>query len=167
MLNKIASFALIFALTAISFQTAFAKSSNDWGKVTNLKNREIAVQTIGGQTVFGILNSVTDNEIGLQVAEKSFLSSQLKSFQRSEIKKVWSAELHVGERNTGKGAAIGAGIGAAAGVATVVSIVKSGNGDGLESLAIPFYAIIGGGIGAVAGFFAKKGHKKKALVYEM
>jgi hypothetical protein len=164
MLNKIASFALILALTTISFQTAFAKSSNDWNSVVGLLNKDIAVQETGGQTTFGILRSANDNEIVIEVAEKYTLSSQPKTVLRSEVRKVWRAELRFGGRNTGKGAAIGAGAGV---VAAAISISKPENrGDGQAVLAIPVYTFLGAGIGAIVGFFAKKGHKKMALVYE-
>jgi hypothetical protein len=166
MLNKIASFTLIFVLTTISFQAAFAKSSNDWNGIIPLVNQEIAVQTNNGQTVFGRLNSANENEIVLQIADKSGYSGQSQTISRNDIKKIWRAELRFGGRSTGKGAAIGAGIGAGIGLISLISNAKSDNPDGQAGVAVPFYAIIGGGIGAVAGFFGKKGHKKKALVYE-
>ncbi len=164
MLNKIASFALILVLTTISIQTAFAKSKGDWSSVINLVNQEIAVKTDNGQTVFGKLSSVNENEIVLQVADKSGYSGQSQTISRTSIKKIWRAELRFGERNTGKGAAIGAGAGV---VAAVIYIKKPENrSDGQASLAIPVYTILGAGIGAVGGFFVKKGHKKNSLVYE-
>ncbi len=164
MLNKIASFALILVLTTISFQAAFAKSSNDWSSVIGLLNKDVAVNETGGQTVFGKLSSVNENEIVLQVADKSGYSGQSQTILRTNIKKIWRAELRFGERNTGKGAAIGAGAGV---VAAVIYIKKPENrSDGQASLAIPVYTILGAGIGAIGGFFVKKGHKKKSLVYE-
>jgi hypothetical protein len=163
-LNKIASFALIIGLITISFQTAFAKSSNNWNGVIGLKNTYIAVNETGGQTTFGLLRSVNDTEIMIDVAEKDRLSGQMKTISRNDVKKVWRAELRFDERYLGAGAAIGAGAGA---VAAAISINKPENrGDGQAVLAIPVYTFLGAGIGAIAGFFAKKGHKKKALVYE-
>jgi hypothetical protein len=166
MLNKIASFALILVLTTISFQTAFAKSSNDWNSVVGLINNEIAVKETGGQTTFGILRSANDNAIVIEVAEKGTLSGQMKTILRSEARKVWHAELRFGERSTGKGAATGAGVGAGIGLIVLISSAKSDMPDGQAGVAVPVYAILGAGIGAVAGFFSKKGHKKKGLIYE-
>jgi hypothetical protein len=166
MLNKIASFALILALTTISFQTAFAKSSNDWKSVINLVNQEVAAQTNNGQTVFGKLSSANENEIVLQVADKSDYSGQSQTILRNEIKKIWRADLRFGERSTGKGAAIGAGVGAGIGLISLIINAKSDNPDGQAGVAVPVYGILGAGIGAVGGFCSKKGHKKRALIYE-
>jgi hypothetical protein len=166
MLNKIASFALILVLTTISVQTAFAKSSKDWNSVINLVNQEVAVKTDNGQTVFGRLSSANENEIILQVTDKSGYSGQSQTILRNETKKIWRADLRFGERSTGKGAAIGAGVGAGIGLIALISSAKSDMPDGQAGVAVPVFAILGAGIGAVAGFFSKKGHKKRALVYE-
>ncbi len=164
MLNKIASFALILVLTTISIQPAFAKSSNDWNDVIRLVNTDVAVQETGGNAIFGTLLLANENEITLQVVGKNLVSNQSQTILRTNVKKVWRAELRFGERNTGKGAAIGAVAGV---VAAVIYIKKPENrSDGQAALAIPVYTILGAGIGAIGGFFVKKGHKKKALVYE-
>jgi hypothetical protein len=171
MLNKIASFALIIGLITISFQTAFAKSSNDWNSVINLGNQEVAVQTDGGQTLFGKLSSANENEIVLQVVDKSGNSVQSQTILRSSVKKVWRAELRNGDRNTGKGAAIGAGVGAVTlGTIFVVLQTKEGDSAGGKTIGAGIGALLGAmlgvGPGAIVGFLSKKGHKKKELIYE-
>jgi hypothetical protein len=171
MLNKIASFALIIVLTTISFQAAFAKSSNDWSSILPLVNQEVAVQTNNKQTVFGKLSSANENEIVLQVVDKSGYSGQSQTILRNDIKKIWRAELRNGDRNTGKGAAIGAGVGAVAlGTIFVVLQTKEGDSAGGKTIGAGigalFGAMLGVGPGAIVGFLSKKGHKKKALVYE-
>jgi hypothetical protein len=171
MFNKIASFTLIIVLTTISFQTALAKSSGDWNSVINLANQEVAVQIDGGQTLFGRLNSANDIEIMMQVVDKSGNSGQTQTISRSSIKKVWQAELRNGDRNTGKGAAIGAGVGAVT-LGTIFIILQTKEGDPIGGKAVGagigalFGAMLGVGPGAIVGFLSKKGHKKKALVYE-
>ncbi len=171
MLNKIASFALILGLTTIGIQTALAKSPNDWNRVIILVNQEVAVQETNGQTVFGKPSSVNENEIVLQIADKSGYSGQSQTISRNEIKKLWRAELRFGERNTGKGAAIGAGVGAVT-LATIFIIAQTKEGDsaGGKTVGAGIGAIFGAALGivpgAVVGFFSKKGHKKKSLVYE-
>jgi hypothetical protein len=171
MLNKIASFALILVLTTISFQTAFAKPSNDWNSIISLVASDVAIQETSGQTTFGTLNTVNETEIVMQVAGKSVVSSQLKTIPRTSVKKVWRAELRFGERNTGKGAAIGAGVGAATlAIIFVAAQTKEGDSTAGKTVGAGIGAIFGAALGvvpgAVVGFFSKKGHKKKALVYE-
>jgi hypothetical protein len=171
MLNKIASFALILGLTTIGIQTAFAKSPNDWNSVIILVNQEVAVQETNGQTVFGKPSSVNENEIVLQIADKSGYSGQSQTISRTNIKKIWRAELRFGERNTGKGAAIGAGVGAVTLAAIfIIAQTKEGDSAGGKTIGAGIGAVFGAALGivpgAVVGFFSKKGHKKKSLVYE-
>ncbi len=167
MFKKITSFTLISVFCLVGLQTAFAKSLNDWNSVVNLVNREVAIKTTGGQTTFGQIKSVNAGELVLLLAGKVVLTNQEKTFARSEIKKIWLAELRSEERNTGKGAAIGAGIGGVIGIIPIISAGKNGTGDGIEFLAVPIFAAFGAGIGALAGFFSKKGHKKRDLIYQM
>jgi hypothetical protein len=172
MLKKIISATLlVVTLLGINFQTAFAKSKGDWSQVVLSANNEIAVKTINGETVFGKLTSANDTEIIVQIADKKELTNQTRTFQKSEIKKVWIAELK-SRGGLGKGAATAVGAAAGAGVGAGVGVViLSTNGNGLnDEYAIPvilFTSVIGAGAGAVAGFFAGKGgHKKKELIYE-
>ena len=97
MLKKfISAILLVVTLLGINFQTAFAKSTGDWSRVTTLVNNEIAVKTVGGDTVFGKLTSANETEIFVQIADKKALTNQTTKFQRSEIKKLWLAELNLG-----------------------------------------------------------------------
>lgn len=170
MLKKIISATLLsVTLLGINFQTAFAKSKGDWSQVISSANNEIAVKTFNGETVFGKLNSANETEIIIQIADKKELTNQTRTFQKSEIKKVWLAELKsrggIGKAAaTGIGAAAGAGVGAGAGIILLKSTGGSDSGD----LIILGTTAIGAGAGAVLGFLAGKGgHKKKDLIYEI
>jgi hypothetical protein len=172
MLKKIISATLlVVTLLGINFQTAFAKSKGDWSSIATQVTGEVAVKTVNGETVFGKLTSANDTEIIVQIADKKQLTSQTRTFQKSEIKKVWIAELK-SRGGLGKGAATGIGAAAGAGVGAGVGVaVLSANGSGLnDEYAIPvilFTSVIGAGAGAVAGLLAGKGgHKKKELIYE-
>jgi hypothetical protein len=169
MLQKfISATLLVITLLGINFQTAFAKSKGNWSEVVASANNEIAVKTVGGDTVFGKLTSANDTEIVVQIADKNELTSQTRTFQKTEIKKVWLAELK-SRGGLGKGAAtgIGAAAGAGVGAGIGVAIIGGKDQDGAEGLIIFTTAAIGAGAGAVAGFLAGKGgHKKRDLIYE-
>jgi hypothetical protein len=171
MLKKLISATLlVVALLGINFQTVFAKSTGDWSQVISSANNEIAVKTVNGQTVFGKLTSANDTEIVVQIADKKELTNQTQTFQRSEVKKVWLAELKLGGglgrgASTGIGAAVGGGVGAGIGVAL---LGKNGLNDEFASLVILTTTVVGAGAGAVVGLLAgKSGHKKKDLIYEL
>jgi hypothetical protein len=169
MLKKLISATLlVVTLLGINFQTAFAKSKGDWSQVISSANNEIAVKTTSGETIFGKLTSANDTEIIAQIADKKELTNQTRTFQKSEIKKVWLAELK-SRGGLGKGAATGIGAAAGAGVGAGVGLILVGkDGDEYAGLIIFTTSAIGAGAGAVAGFFAGKGeHKKKDLIYEV
>ena len=126
--------------------------------------QEIAVQTRDGKTNFGFLRAVTDGEIKVQIAGKKNLAATETVFDRQNVRKVWRATLRFGGRNIGKGALIGAGAGAGIGA---VGAAAANDDDGLAFAAVPLFALYGAGIGAVAGIFVKKSHKKGELVYSV
>ncbi len=169
MLQKfISAIILVVTLLGINFQTAFAKSKGDWSQVVASANNEIAVKTTNGETVFGKLTSANETEIIVQIADKKELTTQTRTFQKSEIKKVWIAELK-SRGGLGKGAATGIGAAAGAGVGAGVGAILLGSTGGSDYYGLIIFttSVIGAGAGAVAGFFAGKGgHKKKELIYE-
>jgi hypothetical protein len=173
MLKKVISSALlVVTLLGINFQTAFAKSKGDWSQVVSSANNEIAIKTVGGETVFGRLTSANETEIIVQIADKKELTNQTITFGKAEVKKVWRAELRLGGgMSRGKAAAIGLGAGAGVGAGIGVGILY-GNGSNVNDEYAPavilFTAVIGAGAGAVAGLLAgRSGHKKKDLIYEL
>lgn len=158
---------LILSIIFISNNFVSAQSKNDWSSVKNSVNQEVAVKT-GSSVIYGIIKSVNTNGLVLQVEGSKNLTQEEKQISRSEIRKIHRALLFVNDRNTAKGVLIGAGVGA---VALGVPAVASGKGDdavndGLAGAAFFLGAIGGAAVGGVAGFFTKKKHKKRDLIYK-
>lgn len=166
MKTKITSTVLVIILSLVGLPNIFAQN-NDWEGVKKLNNQEIAVEKTNGEKVFGLLNSVDDTEITIQIADKNEVSNTKTTIGKGEIKKLWLATLHFGKRNTAKGALIGAGVGAAVGVGVYAVTKNAEDADGLEILVVPVVVIAATGLGAVVGFFSKKGHKRGKLIYRV
>lgn len=162
---KILTVICLCAVFSLCFQTSFGRQKGDWNSLSNFLNQEIAVQTRDGKTSFGFLRVVSDNEIKVQIAGKKNLAATETAFDRQTVRKVWRANLRFGGRNIGKGALIGAGAGA--GIGAIGAATAKDNDDGLAFAAVPIFALYGAGIGAVAGIFVRKSHKKGALVYSV
>ncbi|MCO6511341.1 MAG: hypothetical protein J5I65_11180 [Aridibacter famidurans] len=161
MQSRYASGILVVVLLIASSAATLAQTdpqTGDWSALSGYSGREIAVKPEKGKTVFGILRSADDS--GLEVVNAD---GQVKSFTKAEVEKVWLARLK-GSRNTGKGAAIGGGVGAGIGLATLLG--SRDDGDGQAAVAVPVLAIMGAGIGAVAGFFSRSKNKKEELIYK-
>lgn len=161
---KILSLFLIFILFSLSSQTTFAQK-NSWDSIKGFVTQEIAIKKQNGDILFGRLDSVNDKEIVIQIANKNDLTTNNLTLNKTEVEKVWEATLRFKERNTAKGTLIGAGVGAAIGVAITVSSTKKPDSDGLEALSIPIIMLPAAGLGAIIGFFSKKGHKRGKLIY--
>jgi small nuclear ribonucleoprotein (snRNP)-like protein len=142
-----------------------AKPKGSWDAVKALTNRSIAVKTTKGETYYGLLNSADDAGIAVQVAAKEDFTPQEISLRRNEVQKVWHAKLRFGESNIAKGAWIGTGVGFAATVITLSAVAGSENAD--RAVGAVWFPFLGAGIGAVAGVFWKKKHKKQELVYSI
>ncbi len=142
-----------------------AKPKGDWDAVKALANKSIAVKTTNGETHYGLLQSADDAAILVQIAGKEDFTPQEISLRREEVQKVWHAKLRFGESNVAKGAWIGAGLGFAATVITLSAVAGQENAD--RALGAVWFPFLGAGIGAVAGVFWKKKHKKQELVYSI
>ena len=142
-----------------------AKPKGNWNAVKELTKTSISVRTKIGGTYYGLVQSVDDNAITLQLAGKEDFMPQEVVFRRTDIEKVWAAKLRFAERNIAKGALIGAGAGLGAAFITALVYAKTNPGDPPVGVgAFPFY---GAGIGAIAGMFWKKKHKKQELIYSI
>ena len=163
MKNKLSGVFLIFSVLWSAFLPAFAQSNN-WESVRTLTGVKVMVQTTSGETIFGRIKSANNLEIGLQIAGAENYELNETNFGKSEIKKVWLAEIRFGERNMGKGALIGVGVGSAVGFGLFwANRYKSST----ASVAVPVSGITGAGLGALVGFFVKKGHKKGKMIYSV
>jgi len=128
-------------------------AQNDWDVVKSITpGYEITVDTRAGMRFKGVMSSVTDSSVTINVNKKRI------NFDKSEIKKVYQ---HVeGKRSKSilKGVIIGAALAAAS---LGVSMVALDDVEGAElAQGIGFYALIGGGLGALY-----KG-TKRVLIYE-
>jgi len=142
-----------------------AKPKGDWGAVKVALGHSIAVKTTNGETYYGLLRSADDTNIVVQVAGKDDFTGQEISFRRKEIQKVWRAKLRFGERNIAKAGWIGAGVGAVTTVVTLTAVAGKENAD--RALVSVWFPFIGAGIGAIAGAYWKKKHKKQELLYSI
>ena len=163
MFRKLISVLAISSILLVSSIFVFAKASNDWTVVESLVNQEIAMKS-KGKMKYGIVKSVDTDSLVLQLAGKKSLTQNESTINKDEIKKIWRATLFVNNRRAGKGALIGAGIGAGAGTIFITTNISDGDG---QSGAVPVVgAIYGAAIGGAIGFFVKKKHKRRDLVYK-
>ncbi len=155
----------LLLMTQIAATTA-AKQKGDWNYVKALVNTSIAVKTKDGDTHFGLLQSVDDAGLEVQIAGHDDFTPQRIGLRRDEIARVWTAKLRFSEKHVGKGALVGAGAGL--GVAYLIALVlyaKRSDDPAIGLAAFPLYgAVIGGVIGKL---FWKKKHKKHELVYSV
>ena len=164
MLRKFSSLFLFVSFLSFSAMPGFAKAIGTWNDVKSLIDQEIAVKNSRGRVTYGILRKADDSMITLQKAGKKSLTNANSSFPKNDVRKVWRASLYVDKRRTAIGAAIGAGAGLGGGLIYVNS--DSAAGDGQAGIAAAYLIVIGAGVGALAGYFSKKKHKKTELVYK-
>ena len=166
MLKKSFSFLLLVSIVCISSNFVLAQSRNDWAAVERSVNQEVAVKISGG-TIYGIIKSADADKLVLQVAGDKSLTQEERTVSRNDIRQIRRALLFVNDRNTAKGALIGAGVGALAlGIPAVAQKDDFGTGASLAGAAFLLGAIGGAAVGGVAGFFTKKKHKKRDLIYQ-
>jgi hypothetical protein len=163
MFKNLLSFLLICSIILISNNFAPAQTRGSWADIQKLVNREIAVKTRTGKTIYGILKSAGDSGIKFQAAEKKGVGTNETFLAQNEIEKIWRANLFINRRKTAKGALIGAVIGSAAMGGIAVGQIDD---DPLAGAGFIIGAIPGALVGGTIGFFSKKKHRKTALVFE-
>ena len=157
---------LLSLLLAIQLApAALAKSKGDWNAVKAFANHSVAVSTTSGETHFGLLQTVDDISLELQIAGSDDFTGQEIAIPRAEVLKVWRATLRFGQKNVGKGALIGAGAGL--GIAFITAGVFAAQHSDDPPVGLGAFPIYGAGAGAFAGKFWRKGHKKESLVYSV
>ncbi len=142
-----------------------AKPKGDWNAVKASANRSVAVRSKSGETYYGLLKRADDAGIEILIAGHDDFTQQQIGLRREEVEKVWLAKLRFGQKNVGKGALIGSGAGL--GVAYLTALALSGGDSSDAPIGLGFFPIYGAGIGAVAGRFWKKSHKKQTLIYSV
>ncbi len=163
MFNKFISLLAIISIFPLSAFSLYGQTKNVWAAVENLAGQEVAVKTRNGKMHYGIVKASDSDKIVLQIAGKKRLSQDEMTFEKSEVKKIWRALLFVNDRNTGKGALIGAGVGT---VTIGVPALAEGSDDGLHGAGLFLGAIGGAAAGGIVGFFTRKKHKKRDLIYK-
>jgi len=165
MLKNCLSSLAICSVILLSNNFVFAQKLGDWGNIQNLVNQEIAVKVRAGKTIYGILRSVNDTGIKLQAAEKRVVSSNETVVSRSEIEKIWHANLFVNERRTGTGTLIGSVVGSV-GMGGIALATAEGDEKAYAPAGFILGALPGALVGGTIGFFAKKKHKRGVLVFQ-
>ena len=141
-----------------------AKQTGDWNVIKTLVKTSIAVKTTNGDTYFGLLQTIDDAGLEIQIADSDDFIPQEIGLRREEVEKVWIARLRFGQKHVGKGALIGAGAGLGAAFLTALAMHDSGD----APVGAGVFPIYGAGIGAIVGkAFWKKKHQKRRLVYSI
>ncbi len=168
MMQKTFSFLLIASLFFISTNYAMSQTSNNWTAVENAVGQEVAVKINNG-TLYGIIKSVSADNLVLQVAGNKNLTQEERTVSRSDIRQIRRALLFVNDRNTAKGALIGAGVGAGIGAGIGAAGLGATGGSDETGLVLGASTFLGAGVGvisgAIGGFFWKTKHKKRDLIY--
>ena len=163
-------FALLLALTMSPTTSALTLAQNSgsgqiitqdqaqaWLRVQALVHgTELIVETKSGDTVEGVLNSVTSTALSLSD------NGNLVDLNQSDIRRVYLAK----NRSRGKAAKLGAIIGAAGGGGLGLAFAVKAGKEGDPTPAPLVWGIYGAGIGAGIGALLGGGKGKGRLIYE-
>ena len=158
------SFSIFLLMISVAPAT-LAKSQSDWSNLKNFIGQPIAIKIADEVTSFGVLVSVDDSEIIVQLADELRRSIRETPFKRAEVTKVWHAKFRFGEKKTGRGALIGLGVGFGAGFLTAFVLAQRENAGPPHGFSL--FPIVGTGAGALIGARKYKGHKKQKLIYSI
>ena len=164
-MNKLISILITSILLIQIAPGVSAKPKGDWNAVKALAKHSVAVKTKTGETHYGLIQSADDSSITLQIAGSDDFTPQEINLQRHEITKIWRARLRFSQKNIAKGAWIGAGAGVGAGF--IAAAIQGARGSSDPPAGAALFPIIGAGVGAVAGHFWRKKHKKQELIYSI
>lgn len=151
-------FGLVASLLLSTVTVAAQGQMNDWSKVTALvSGSNLQVKLKSGKTIKGSLSSVTDSGLSLTVKNAP---SEIK---REEVRTIHEV---IKKGGGGKGALIGSAVGAGAGAG--LGVAADANDDGLEvhNGVTAGLAVVGAGVGALAGYFIGRSSSKRVLIYE-
>lgn len=154
----VTSITLIVSLL-LSCITSTAQTSTDWSRLNTIElDSKLAVKLKNGKTINGKLSSVSDSTLTLSVKKKPV------DIRREDVLTVHQVTKKSAVAPTLIGAGAGAGLGAAAGAAGgddddgFVFVTRGQLAAGL--------AVIGAGVGAIAGYFIGRGRSKRVLIYQ-
>lgn len=153
-------FVAVVLLVSLLSTVAAQSQTDDWSKVTALApSTKLSVKLKNGKTVNGTLRSVSDSTLSLTNKNAPV------EIKREDVRTVHEV---IKKSSATKAALIGTGVGAGAGAAAG-AISDSNNDDGFEKLdsaATAGLAVVGAGVGALAGYFIGRSGAKRVLVYE-
>jgi len=134
-------------------------TTGDWGALKNLPTEsQLAIKLKTSKTVEGQLISVNDE--GLTLASKN---------RNVEIKRDEVASIHqIVKKSATPSTLIGMGVGAGAGAAlgAIATINDDDNFEKIDHAATAGLAVLGAGVGAIAGYLIGKRGTKRVLIFE-
>jgi small nuclear ribonucleoprotein (snRNP)-like protein len=149
---------LVATLLLSTVTVAAQGQLNDWSKVAALAARSnLQVKLKNGKTIKGTLSSVTDSTLSVTVKNAPV------EIKREEVQTVHEV---VKKGGGGKGALIGSAIGAGAGAGLGVAGDLNDNGLEVHNGVTAGMAVVGAGVGALAGYFIGRSGSKRVLIYE-
>ena len=131
---------------------------NDWSKVTALSTgSNLAVKQKNGKTDKGTLSSTSDSALTVNTKNGTV------EIKRDDVRTVHEV---IKKSEGTKGALIGTAVGAGAGTALGVAGDLTDNSLEVKNGVVAGLAVVGAGIGALAGYFIGRSRSKRVLVYE-
>lgn len=158
LLNLFVTLIVIASLLLATVTVAAQSQTNDWSKLAALASgANLQVKLKNGKTIKGTLSSVSDSGLSLTVKNAPV---EIKREEVSTIHEV------VKKSGGGKGALIGSAVGAGAGAG--LGVAADANDDGLEvhNGVTAGLAVVGAGVGALAGYFIGRSGSKRVLIYK-
>jgi small nuclear ribonucleoprotein (snRNP)-like protein len=152
-------FGLVAALLLSTVTVAAQGQMNDWSKVTALASgSNLQVKLKSGKTIKGSLSSVTDSGLSLTVKNAPV------EIKREEVRTIHEVIKKGG--GGGKGALIGSAVGAGAGAGLGVAADSTDNALEVHNGVTAGLAVVGAGVGALAGYFIGRSGSKRVLIYK-
>ena len=149
---------LVATLLLSTITVAAQGQMNDWSRVAALAaGSNLQVKLKNGQTIKGTLSSVSDTALSLTVKNAPV------EIKREEVQTVHEV---VKKGRGGKGALIGSAVGAGAGAGLGVAADSNDEGLELRNSITAGMAVLGAGVGALAGYFIGRSGSKRVLIYE-
>lgn len=156
-ITTIAVLVLSFLLSPLAL--AAQTTSTDWSRLNGLADgTKLSVKLKDGKKYDGTLEGVSDTTLSLTVKNA-----------RKEIRREEVASVHeVVKKSATKATLIGMGIGAGVGAALIVVGDQTENDTFFETpdSITAGVAVVGAGIGALAGYLIGRSGKKRVLLYE-
>ena len=150
--------AVVASLLLSAVTVAAQGQTNDWSRVTALATgSNLSVKLKNGKTIKGPLSSVNDSMLSVTVKNAPV------EIKREEVRTVHEV---VKKGSGGKGALIGSAVGAGAGAGLGVAADATDNALEVHNGIVAGMAVLGAGVGALAGYFIGRSGSKRVLIYE-